>query len=453
MEFLITFAFVVVISLASSAPVGNNVTEFLDSAEDAANSTAANNVPEITIFRIDKRSDKEKFLEAIRSARKLWNGDYMYQRDIRITRAQLEHIYGVDTTKDETFYAWPNATVPFVIGRKVRGFAREIRDAMRQWEQETCVRFIEITQEAGNIDHVRFVQSRWAYSYLGKQGGSQKVGIPSIYFPDTHYAHLLGHAIGLRHTHADSSRDTFYFVAWDSVPNRYRYNFDHESPAYGSRTKISALESEFEFDWSSVMADESESVEGDVDFMLQDRRVVYPADPFYLYRTTSTERASFLEYKKVNQLYKCNERCPNANSSRCQHGGYVGPKCSCVCPPGAVGDHCEHRTTNAKAGICGEVLQENKTVHFVSRPSSYHCTWWIRTTPPTASALVTCTSSSETATSTKGRGTAGTSYRWMYPCTRRGEIFSSTTSAPRTRTLISPSQRQCTREHASTPNV
>lgn len=387
MAFLIAFTSVVVVSLVSSAPVENNATVVPDNGEDTASTTAASDLPEVTtatdvpevpMFRIDNRSDKEKFLEAVRSARKLWNGDYMYQRDIRITRAQLAQIYGVDTSKDETFYAWPNATVPFSIGKKVHDFAREIRDAMRQWEQETCVRFVEMTENTGDTDHVRFVQSRWAYSYLGKQGGAQKLGIPSKFFPDTRYVHLLGHTLGLRHTHADSDRDTLYRVAWDTVPERYRYNFDHESPSYGSRTKIAPLESEFEFDWSSVMADESESVEGDVDFMLQDRRAVYPSDPFYLYRTTSTERASFLEYKKINQLYNCNERCPNVNNSRCQHGGYLGPKCNCVCPPGAVGDRCEHRTTNAKTDICGEVIQENKAVHFASRPSSYHCTWWIR---------------------------------------------------------------------------
>lgn len=387
MAFLIAFTSVVVVSLVSSAPVENNATVVPDNGEDTASTEATSDLPEVTtaadlpevpMFRIDNRSDKEKFLEAVRSARKLWNGDYMYQRDIRITRAQLAQIYGVDTSKDETFYAWPNATVPFSIGKKVHDFAREIRDAMRQWEQETCVRFVEMTENTGDTDHVRFVQSRWAYSYLGKQGGAQKLGIPSKFFPDTRYVHLLGHTLGLRHTHADSDRDTLYHVAWDTVPERYRYNFDHESPSYGSRTKIAPLESEFEFDWSSVMADESESVEGDVDFMLQDRRAVYPSDPFYLYRTTSTERASFLEYKKINQLYNCNERCPNVNNSRCQHGGYLGPKCNCVCPPGAVGDRCEHRTTNAKTDICGEVIQENNTVHFASRPSSYHCTWWIR---------------------------------------------------------------------------
>lgn len=389
MAFLIAFSSVVVVSFVTSAPVKNNAT-VPHSGGDAENTIARSHVtevttdtevPEVTIFKTDKRSDREKFFEAVRSARKLWNGDYMYQRDIRITRPQLAQIYGVDTSKDETYYAWPNATVPFSFGRKVLDFARDIRDAMRHWERETCVRFVETTENTGDTDQVRFVQSRWAYSYLGKQGGAQKFGIPSKFFPDTRYVHLLGHTLGLRHTHADSDRDTLYHVAWDTVPERYRYNFDQESPAYGPRTKIDPLESEFEFDWSSVMADESESVEGGVDFMLQDRRAVYPSDPFYLYRTTSTERASFLEYKKVNQLYKCNERCPNVKSSRCQHGGYLGPKCNCVCPPGTVGDHCEHRTTNAKKDICGEVLQDNKTLHFVSEPSSYHCTWWIRAPP------------------------------------------------------------------------
>ncbi|KAH6928777.1 hypothetical protein HPB50_019498 [Hyalomma asiaticum] len=338
-----------------------SATDLPDTDEDAVNTTAASDAPEITIFRTDSRSDKAKFLEAVRSARKLWNGDYMYQRDIRITKAQLAHIYGVDTSKDETHYAWPNATVPYTIGRKVRGFEREILDAMRQWEQETCVHFVEMTENNGNTDHIHFVQSRCATFTSSVMHSVYGTRMPTV------------------------NRDTLYHVAWDKVPERYRYNFDHESPSYGSRTKVAALESEFEFDWSSVMADESESVEDDVDFMLQDRRVIYPSDPFYLYRTTSTEHASFLEYKKVNQLYKCNGTCRRhtchviiLRASRCQHGGYLGPKCNCVCPPGAVGDRCEHMTINAKTDICGEVLQENKTIHFVSRPSSYHCTWWIR---------------------------------------------------------------------------
>ncbi|XP_077487475.1 zinc metalloproteinase nas-27-like [Amblyomma americanum] len=375
MALAVTFAATLVFSFVSSGFTQENFTDVWNATDDATNNTAVREQPEITIFRIDNRTDKERFLEASRNARKLWNRDYRYQRDIRITKAQLAHIYGVDKTKDETSYVWPDAKVPFSIGRKVLAFAQEIRDAMRQWEDQTCVRFVE---DDKNSDHVRFVQSRWAYSYLGRQGGLQKIGIPSVFFPDTHYAHLIGHTLGLRHTHAESNRDTLYHVAWDSVPERYRYNFDQESPAYGPRSWIAAPEFEYGFDWSSVMADESESVDGDVDFMLQDRRVVYPTDPFYLYRTATTEHPSFFEYKKVNQLYRCNERCPNVSVSRCMHGGYLGPQCDCVCPPGTVGDHCEHRVIATKNSICGGVVLKNKTINFVSVPSAYHCTWWIR---------------------------------------------------------------------------
>lgn len=378
MALVVTLAATVLFSLVASGFAEDNFTEIWNATVDSTNDTAIQEQPEITIFSIDNRSDKEKFLQAIRNARKLWNGDYIYQRDIRITRAQLAHIYGVDISKDETSYVWPDATVPFSIGKKVLAFAQEIRDAMRQWEEQTCVRFVELSQEAKNVDHVRFVQSRWAYSYLGRQGGVQKVGIPSAFFPDTRYGHLIGHSLGLRHTYAEGNRDALYHVAWDSVPERYRYNFDHESPAYGPRSRIAARESEHGFDWNSVMADESESADGDVHSMLEDRRVVYPTDPFYLYRTASTERASFFEYKKVNQLYRCNDRCPNVSISRCMHGGYLGTQCDCVCPPGTVGDHCEHRVLAAKNGICGEVVLENKTINFVSAPSAYHCTWWIR---------------------------------------------------------------------------
>lgn len=376
MALVVTLAATVVLSLVSSGLTQDNVTVVPN--VNSTNDTAVQEQPEITIFSIDNRSDKEKFLQAIRNARKLWNGDYAYQRDIRITKAQLAHIYGVDISKDETSYVWPNATVPFSIGRKVLPYAQDIRDAMRQWEEHTCVRFVEMSQQAKNADHVRFVQSRSAYSYLGRQGGLQKVGISSAFFPDTRYAHLVGHTLGLRHTHAESNREAVYHVAWDSVPERYRYNFDHESPAYGPRSRIASTESEYGFDWSSVMADDSVSVDGDVDFMLQDSQVVYPTDPFYLYRTASTEHASFLEYKKVNQLYRCNERCPNLTISSCMNGGYLGPQCDCVCPPETVGDHCEHRVFAAKNGICGGVVPGNKTINFVSAPSAYHCTWWIR---------------------------------------------------------------------------
>lgn len=389
-------AIVVALSLALALAIipasisENNFTDVSYDFDDVTNSTEE--PPEITIFQADKRSDKEKFSEAIKSARKKWNGDYAYQRDIRISKAQLAHLYGVDRTKDETSYTWPNATVPFFVGRKVINYAKDIKDAMRQWEKRTCVRFVELKQKPNaTTDHVRFVQSYWAYSYLGKQGGVQKVGIPSIYFPHTHYVHLLGHTLGLRHTHAAGDRDALYHVAWNSVPERYRYNFDRESPAYGPTTKIDALESEFGFDWSSVMADESEAVENAVDHMEEDRRVLYPADPFYLYRTTATEHASFLEYKRVNQLYNCSGGCPNANARRCQHGGYLGPRCSCDCPPGTVGDQCEHRATTAMTDICGEVVQTNKTINVFSGPSAEHCTWWIRAPEEKARASVTFT--------------------------------------------------------------
>uniref|UniRef100_V5GPZ9 Metalloendopeptidase n=2 Tax=Ixodes ricinus TaxID=34613 RepID=V5GPZ9_IXORI len=329
-------------------------------------------------FKIDSRSDERKFTSMMKNIHRLANGDYLYQRDIRIGEKQLRQLYGVDESGDERSYLWPNASIPYKIGRKVTQFADQIRSAMKQWEKSTCVRFHELRKAAHTSDYVNFVRAHWAYSYLGKQGGRQRIGVPSTYFPDTHYAHLLGHAMGLRHTQAAADRDVNFLVARHSVPSRYRYNYDSEGESYASRTRLLGLESESGFDWNSAMdyLAQDPGAAGYVE--AEDDKVLYPMDPFYLHQTLHTEEPGFIDIKKLNMLYRCNERCSNLKSTRCFHGGYLGPSCTCVCPADAIGDHCEHKTATKK-GMCGEVITENATVHFTaSEHGSSHCTWWIR---------------------------------------------------------------------------
>ncbi|GBN80356.1 Astacin-like metalloprotease toxin 1 [Araneus ventricosus] len=92
-----------------------------------------------------------------------------------------------------------------------------IDDAIKQYEDNTCIRFVKRTNQAKYVKIIK--DGRKCYSHVGQVqrpqpqplslgGGCEFIGT---------VVHELGHAIGLYHEHQRSDRDTYITVYGQNV--------------------------------------------------------------------------------------------------------------------------------------------------------------------------------------------------------------------------------------------
>ncbi|MEV7969844.1 M12 family metallopeptidase [Sphaerisporangium sp. NPDC088356] len=134
---------------------------------------------------------------------------------------------GAATT--QTGALWPDRKVPYVLAPELPAGAREaVAQAMRDFHDNTCVRFVPRTNEAGFLN---IFPGNGCYSYVGRIGpepqdvsigrGCERKGIA---------IHELLHAIGFLHEHSRSDRDSALTVHLENVAKGYESQFQRLTP-------------------------------------------------------------------------------------------------------------------------------------------------------------------------------------------------------------------------------
>ena len=121
-----------------------------------------------------------------------------------------------------TSYLWPKGIVPYTIAGNVTTPGR-VRDAMKEWESKTAVRFVARTTQAAYVTFTEEAGNGVCRANLGYDGGRQYV-----YLRDTKSStacstsvlvHEIGHTLGFYHEHQRSDRDGYVKINWPCTPS------------------------------------------------------------------------------------------------------------------------------------------------------------------------------------------------------------------------------------------
>ncbi|MCW2881448.1 MAG: astacin-like metalloprotease toxin 5 [Sphaerisporangium sp.] len=124
---------------------------------------------------------------------------------------------------------WPGDKVPYVLSPLLSPVAREaITQAMKDFHENTCIRFIPRTQEDS---YLNIFPGNGCYSYVGRVGPmAQDVSIGSGCERKGIAIHELMHAIGFYHEHSRSDRDSAVTVHLENVIKGYEPQFQRLVP-------------------------------------------------------------------------------------------------------------------------------------------------------------------------------------------------------------------------------
>lgn len=136
----------------------------------------------------------------------------------RITRAA--------TAKKERI--WDYGVIPYEIDGNFSGAHKALfKQAMRHWENFTCIKFVERNPDE-HVNYIVFTErSCGCCSYVGKRGnGAQAISIGKNCDKFGIVVHELGHVVGFWHEHTRPDRENHVVIEKTNILNGQEYNFN-----------------------------------------------------------------------------------------------------------------------------------------------------------------------------------------------------------------------------------
>ncbi|KAI6215007.1 Astacin-like metalloendopeptidase [Aphelenchoides besseyi] len=229
----------------------------------------------------------------------------------------------VDEMETRKNLLWPlGQPIDFSFRETDEEWQQMIRQALHQWEEETCIRFNE---NSSATDRLKFIRGHGCYSHFGHIGGAQPISIGKKCEDIGTILHEIGHALGLEHEHQRLDRDDYIQI--DTENNRC---------PMGPLKKVNPINQiELPYDFGSIMHYGSFQCS-----VYMNYKTITTKDPRYQHTIGQERSLSFLDVKHINSFY-CTNTCANTKI-KCFYGGYPNPRAcnQCKCPSGIGGPNC-----------------------------------------------------------------------------------------------------------------
>ena len=120
---------------------------------------------------------------------------------------------------------WPDGLIPYEIDPALPNQQR-VTDAIDHWVTNTRIRFILRTpaNQAEYPDYVKFIPDAGCWSYVGRRGGEQEIGLGSG-CGTGNTNHEIGHAVGLWHEQSREDRNHFVRIEFANINPDAQHNF------------------------------------------------------------------------------------------------------------------------------------------------------------------------------------------------------------------------------------
>ncbi|CAL4063003.1 unnamed protein product [Meganyctiphanes norvegica] len=129
------------------------------------------------------------------------------------------------TARKERVWDW--GVIPYVIDSNFTGPDKGLfKQAMRHWENYTCIKFVEKTDE--HPHYIIFTERDCGCcSFVGKRGnGPQAISIGKNCDKFGIVVHELGHVVGFWHEHTRPDRDNHVVIIRENIQSGQDYNFN-----------------------------------------------------------------------------------------------------------------------------------------------------------------------------------------------------------------------------------
>ncbi|KAG5671820.1 hypothetical protein PVAND_001995 [Polypedilum vanderplanki] len=207
--------------------------------------------------------------------------------------------YSIDTRARtgvlDTIYRWPKVGnlvyVPYVIGAEYPSSDRKkIIDAMDDFHELTCIRFIPRTSQS---DYITIKHGDGCASFVGNIGGEQEVTLHNNgCILHEIRVHELIHTLGYMHMQSSADRDSYMKIIWENIESGMEYNFDKVSIDTHGNFGTS-------YDYESIMhyGGDAYSINGEI--------TIETLDPSKQNRIGKSVKMSSGDIARVKNMYNC----------------------------------------------------------------------------------------------------------------------------------------------------